>query len=243
MNLLFILFRFDAAGRPWKDAKDFQNAVNKTLFTHADHLKVSSVANVPGLHAMTGISGKLIDEIEKSFPDNKETRKGTDFVNKFLKKHNIHRAEYQGSHSFEGNHARKLLRVAPEMRPAVEQLSGDHNMDRILRIISVMEAFDEVVESCFSVHLVGDYEEKIRVFTKLYMSLNKDYKVSVTSKAHLVSHVINQINTRHPGYGIGAMTEQSFESCHHAFKMEWLKTKVDPDHSDYAQRHLDAVVR
>ena len=121
-------FRFDAAGRPWKDAKDFQNAVNKTLFTHADHLKVSSVANVPGLHAMTGISGKLIDEIEKSFPDNKETRKGTDFVNKFLKKHNIHRAEYQGSHSFEGNHARKLLRVAPEMRPAVEQLSGDHNI-------------------------------------------------------------------------------------------------------------------
>ena len=78
-----------------------------SVFTHADHLKVSSVANVPGLHAMTGISGKLIDEIEKSFPDNKETRKGTDFVNKFLKKHNIHRAEYQGSHSFEGNHARK----------------------------------------------------------------------------------------------------------------------------------------
>ena len=125
----------------------------------------------------------------------------------------------------------------------VEQLSGDHK-NRILRIISVMEAFDKVVESCFSVRLVGDYEEKIRVFSQLYMSLHKDYKVTVTSKAHLVmSHVINQINTRHPGYGIGAMTEQSFESCHHAFKVEWLKTKVDPDHSDYAQRHLDAVVR
>ena len=120
-----------------------------SVFTHADHVKVSSVANVPGLHAMTGISGKLTDEIEKSFPDNKETHEGTDFVNKFLKQHNIHRAEYQGSHSFEGNHARKLLRVAHEMRPAVEQLSGDHDIDRILRIISVMEAFDEVVESFF----------------------------------------------------------------------------------------------
>ena len=107
-----------------------------------------------------------------------------------------------------------------------------------------MESFDKVVASCFSEHLVGDYEGKIEVFTKLYMSLNKDYKVSVTSKAHLVmSHVINQINTRHPSYGIGAMTEQSFKSCHHAFKVEWLKTKVDSDHSDYSQRHLDAVVR
>ena len=192
---------------------------------------------------MTGISGKLTGEIEKSFPDNKDTNEGTNFVNKFLKEYNIHRAEFQGSHSFEGNHARKLLKVIHKMRLAVEKLSGDHK-NRILRIISVMEAFDEVVESCFSVHLVGDYEEKIRVFTQAYMSLHKDYKVTVTSKAHLVmSHVINQINTRHPGYGIGALTEQSFESCHHAFKVEWLKTKVDPDHSDYAQRHLDAVVR
>lgn len=243
MLIYLNLFRFEAAGRPWKDAKDFQNVVNKTLFTHADNIKLSSVVNVPGLHVMTGVTGKLVDEIEKSFPDNKKTHEGTNFVNKFLKENNIHRAEYQGSHSFEGNHARKLVRVIHKMLPLVKQLSGDHK-DRILRIISVMEAFDEVIESCFSVHLVGDYEEKIRVFTNLYMALNKDYKVSVTSKAHLVmSHVINQINTRHPGYGIGAMTEQSFESCHHAFKVEWLKTKVDPEHSDYAQRHLDAVVR
>ena len=244
MLIYLNLFRFDAAGRPWKDAKDFQNVVNKTLFTHADDVKVSSVVNVPGLHAMTGITGKLVDEIEKSFQNNKKTQEGTNFVNLFLKEYNVHRAEYQGSHSFEGNHARKLIRVIPNMRPKVQQLSGDHNKDRILRIISVMEAFDEVVESCFSVHLVGDYEEKTRVFMELYMSLVKDYKVSVTSKAHLVmSHVIPQINTRHPGYGIGAMTEQSFESCHHAFKVEWLKTKVEPEHSDYAQRHLDAVVR
>ena len=100
-------FRFNAAGRPWKGAKDFQNAVNETLFTHADHVKVSSVANVPCLHAMTGITGKLVDEIEKSLPDNKETHEGTEFVNKFLQENNIHQAEYQGSQSFEGNHARK----------------------------------------------------------------------------------------------------------------------------------------
>ena len=244
MPIYLNLFRFEAAGRPWKDAKEFQNAVNKTLFTHADQVKVSSVVNVPGLHVMTGVTGKLVDEIERSFPDNKKTHEGTNFVNKFLKEHNIHRAEYQGSHSFEGNHARKLLRVVHKMRAEVEQVTVEHNKERIFGIISVMEAFDAVVESCFSVHLVGDYEEKIWVFTNLYMALHKDHKVSVTSKAHLVmGHVIPQIHTRHPGYGIGAMTEQSFESCHHAFKIEWLKTKVDPEHSDYAQRHLDAVVR
>ena len=39
-----------------------------------------------------------------------------------------------------------------------------------------------------------------------------------------------------------------FEECKFTRKAaailsEWLKTKVDSDHSDYAQRHLDAVVR
>lgn len=192
---------------------------------------------------MTGVLGKLIDEMEKSFPDNKDTAEGTEFVNKFLKENNIHRTEYQGSHSFEGNHARKLLSVISTMRPAVQQLSGEHK-HKILRIISVLEAFDEVVASCFSVHLVGDYEKKIEVFSELYTALHKDFKVTVTSKVHLVmSHVIKQIKMRHPGYGIGAMTEQAFESAHHQLKLEWGKTKVDPSHSDYAQAHLDAIVR
>ena len=192
---------------------------------------------------MTGVIGKLIGEIEKSFPDNKDTGEGTAFVNQFLKDNNIHRTEYQGSHSFEGNHARKLLHVISKMRPEAQNLNGDYK-EKVLRIISVIEAFDKVVESCFAVHLDGDYEEKIRVFTELYMCLNKDYKISVTSKVHLVmSHVANQIHRRHPGYGIGAMTEQAFESAHHEFKLEWLKVKVAPDHPEYGQRLLDTVVR
>ena len=107
------------------------------------------------------------------------------------------------------------------MRPEALKLSGEFQ-HRILRIIAVIEAFDQVVESCFAVHLDEDYQEKIKVFTELYMALHEDYKISVTSKVHLVmAHVVNQINRRHPGYGIGAMTEQAFESSHHELKLEW----------------------
>ena len=129
------------------------------------------------------------------------------------------------------------------MRPEAQKLS-EELQQKVLRIIGVIEAFDQVVESCFAVDLRGDYEEKIRVFTELYMCLNKDYKISVTSKVHLVmSHVVNQIHRRHPGYGIGAMTEQAFESAHHEFKLEWQKVKVAPDHPEYGQRLLDTIVR
>ena len=76
------------------------------------------------------------------------------------------------------------------------------------------------------------------------MDLNKNFGVSVTVKAHLVmAHLIPQINKRHPGYGIGILTEQSFESAHHEFKLEWQKTKLAMNHPDYPKALFDCVVR
>ena len=242
-GLITLLSRFVAAGSRLADAKEFMNVVNPPLLTYPDETLLVDIFNVPGLHCMTGIVGKLIGEVEKCFPDNKNTREGTAFVDNFLKRVNVHRAEYQGSHSFEGNHARKLLQVIGKMRPEAEKQSVEVKM-RIMKIIDAFEAFNAVVESCFSKELAEDYEDTIKRFSKVYMELHRDYKVSVTVKVHLVmEHVVQQIQRKHPGYGIGVVTEQAFESAHHAFKLEWLKTKVDADHHDYAKRLFDAVVR
>ena len=195
---------------------------------------------------MTGIIAKLIGEIERSFADNEKTHEGTAFVDSFLEANNIHRTVYQGSHSFEGNHGRQLLKVINRMRLDLEDLSEETDVDkpRIERIIATIQAFDWVVESCFSKELVGDYEGAIRSFSNLYMDLNKNFGVSVTVKAHLVMrHLIPQINKRHPGYGIGVLTEQSFESAHHEFKLEWQKTKLAMNHPDYPKALFDCVVR
>ena len=138
-------------------------------------------------------------------------------------------AKLIGQDSFEGNHARQLLKVINRMRLDVENLSEETDVDkhRIMRIINTIEAFDWVVESCFSKELIGDYEGAIKSFSKLYTDLHNNFRVSVTVKVHLVMrHVIPQINKRHPGFRIGVLTEQSFESAHHEFKLEWQKTKL-----------------
>ena len=227
-------------------AKEFLNVVNAPLLSYPDWTLLSEIYDISGLHCMTGIIAKLIGEIEKSFANNEVTREGTAFVDLFLEANNIHRTVYQGSHSFEGNHGRQLLRIINRMRLDVENLSEETDVDklRIMRIIDTIQAFDWVVESCFSKELIGDYEGAIKSFSKLYTDLHNNFGVTVTVKVHLVmGHVIPQINKRHPGFGIGVLTEQSFESAHHEFKREWQKTKLAMDHSDYPKALLDCVVR
>ena len=227
-------------------AKEFLNVINDPLLSYPDDTKLSDIYDIPGLHCMTGIVAKLISEIEKSFDCCKELCEGITFVDEFLEANNIHRTVYQGSHSFEGNHARQLLKVINRMRLEVENLTEDYEADkpRIMKIIDTMQAFDWVVASCFSKQLVGDYVGAIKNFSELYMELHNNYDVSVTVKVHLVmAHVIPQINKRHPGYGIGVLTEQSFESAHHEFKMEWQKTKLTMNHPNYPKALLDCVVR
>ena len=43
--------------------------------------------------------------------------------------------------------------------------------------------------------------------------------------------------------GLGFWSEQSMESGHHDFKLEWEKVKVSANHVDYAERLLNTVVR
>ena len=227
-------------------AKEFLNVINPPLLSYPDWTLLSDIYDIPGLHCLTGIVAKLIGEIEKSFADNEETGEGKAFVDSFLEDNNIHRTVYMGSHSFEGNHARQLLKVINRMRLDLENLSEETDVDkpRIMKIIDTIQAFDWVVESCFSKELIGDYEGAIRSFSKLYMDLNNNFGVTVTVKAHIImAHIIPQINKRHPGYGIGVLTEQSFESAHHEFKLEWQKTKVTMNHSDYPKKLFDCVVR
>ena len=229
-------------------AKEYLNVVNAPILTYPDHTLLSDIYDIPGLHCLTGIVGKLISEIEKSFDCCEQNCEGTAFVDAFLKYNNINRTVYQGSHSFEGNHARQLLKVISRMRLEVENIDEEENegvnKPRIMRIIDTMMAFDWLVASCFSKELIGDYVGAIQDFSNLYMELNSEYGVTVTVKVHLVmSHIIRQIDRKHPGYGIGVLTEQSFESAHHEFKLEWQKTKLAMDHPEYPQAFLDCVVR
>ena len=118
--------------------------------------------NIPGLHVMTGNVGKLIGEMEKVFPDPEQ---GKDFVDKFLASIIVHRAEYQGSHSFEGNHARRLLRRIGLMRPVAEKLPVDLR-NKVMEFIKALEAFNNVVVACFGKTIEGDHIKAIADYSR-----------------------------------------------------------------------------
>ena len=43
--------------------------------------------------------------------------------------------------------------------------------------------------------------------------------------------------------GLGFWSEQSMESAHHDFKLEWEKVKVSANHVEYPERLFNTVVR
>ena len=220
-----------------KKAKNYQNVVNPPLLTGKDSTKTIEVLNISELHCMTGVVGKLVSEMERCAFEEKET--GEKFMNDFLKREDISKCVYQGSNSFEGNQARKLLQRVDQLERDVQKLDFE-TAAKALPFVQTLRELDKVVTSCFGQHLDPAYEEKISRFSKQYRTLN----ISVTPKVHVIEkHVPEFLKLKGEETGLGFWSEQAMESGHHDFKLEWEKVKVSPNHEEYGERLLSTVVR
>ena len=196
-----------------------------------DEDKTLEVLNPPQLHLMTGVLGKLIMEMEKIT--------GEIFVSSFLSTKDISRCVYQGSRSFEGNQARKLLKSVDKLEREVMKLKTETCIE-VLPYIETLRSFDRVVSSCFSQSLDPGYERNIETFSTKYRSLG----ISVTPKVHIVeSHVSEFLKLKGEIAGLGFWSEQAMEAGHHDFKIEWEKVKVSANHAEYGERMFQTVVR
>ena len=65
--------------------------------------------------------------------------------------------------------------------------------------------------------------------------------ISVTPKVHIVETHIAQFKGETSG--LGYWSEQSMESGHHDFKLEWEKVKVSTNHAEHGIRLFKTVVR
>ena len=177
--------KFLESGGNKKNAKMYQNVVNKPLLTGDDSTLTLEVLNPPELHLMTGVIGKLIMEMERRGFEYKE--EGEKFVTDFLRKEDISRCVYQGSRSFEGNQARKLLVNVDRLERSVMEL----NMETIIEalpFVHTIRLFEKVVTACFGQTLNPGYEAHIDAFSKKYRSLD----ISVTPKVKVYN-----INIKH----------------------------------------------
>ena len=70
---------------------------------------------------------------------------------------------------------------------------------------------------------------------------SKEKDINITTKSHVIfEQVLQSIEKSRQALGI--LSEQAFESVHYDFLETWKLYKVSPDHKDYAQRLLDAVL-
>ena len=84
---------FINSGANKKEASKFQNVVNKPLICGEDYTKIEDIFNIPELHILTGVVGKLLKELERqAFPSSEE---GEEFTNSWMKSEEINRCVYR----------------------------------------------------------------------------------------------------------------------------------------------------
>ena len=80
------------------------------------------IISVRELHLLLGIVEKFIKEFQNKVFPSKEMGKA--FLDKFLKKVNIVRKEYQGGQSLEGNQSRKFLKCLDQLELDIMMAKG-----------------------------------------------------------------------------------------------------------------------
>ena len=220
-------------GSKYQKQKLYQNFVNSPLVTGPPDRLVLDLLNLPSLHILIGVVDKHIKEIEKKMFTTIE--EGEQFMEEFLKDNSIIRKKKQGKSSLEGNQSREFLKKVDQLEEAF--ITADVEVKGQPYIAS-LRSFNQVVEQCFEVELKDGYMESIRMFETKYRELN----ISITPKVHMVfSHIEDFLRVKNESAGLGFWCEQAFESCHHDFKTEWDKVKVDSNHPAFGVRLKTAV--
>ena len=236
------LFKEAVRGKPM----DYGNVINKPLIPLPDETVISQVVNPPELHMQSGACVKVAtyieQQVDKVLVDQEGKGRGKQWLGEFLREHQIIR-DYQDK--FEGNQARLFVQKIALMRPkAIKELPTE-TAAVVEQAISVLEALDVVVSSCFGVHVQGDWAGAIEKFSELYFALPG---ISCPPKVHLLVHHVKEFlterhSTGYPGAGLGFWSEQAMEACHHAFMQEWMLKNVRPENENYSQALFQAVVR
>ena len=156
-------------GADMSQAKEYGNVTNKPLLTGDDDKLIRDIFHIPELHILTGVVGKIVKALEgKAF---KTPHEGKDFMNSWLKKEVIRRCVYQGSASFEGNQAEKLLKKVDSLEEAVMSWGCQETIVQALPFIQVLRLFKRVVEACFGQTLHSSYTTFIKNFMVAYRML------------------------------------------------------------------------
>lgn len=208
------------AGSVSVNAKLYNNCVNKPLLPGDANERIIDLCAPPELHLMQGIVKHVYDKMYTEWSN----------VSLWLKKINVDQRNYHHG-SFVGNDCFKMLKN-------VDILQHIAPLD-MQKYVHVLRCLHKIVVACFGMELDPDFEDCIKDFKEVYLTLG----ISVTPKVHiLIEHVpgfcLNQ------GRSLGLYSEQALESCHYDFQKNcWEKQgyKRSIGHPDYAEKLTAAV--
>ena len=125
-------------------------------------------------------------------------------MDSLAKKLNITKDNYQGQ-TFEGNACKTILANTDNMRIFLEV----NDKEEFVPFIDTLEAFEEVVDTCFGYEYNEKYEEKIELFEKKWMNL----KEQTNATCHIIfTHGKECIFAKK--MSLGSLSEQVVEACH-----------------------------
>lgn len=184
------------SGGDKKRLSEFKNCIGVPVFKDTpDEATTMEFAAPNELHLMTGGLNTFCKQIEKFDKDG---------VNNWSKSHNAKKSGMSGD--FNGNDSRKLLKNYESLRKFIIT-DADH-------YVSILGAFNNVVEACFGQVLLPDWKQKLEIFT----SLLHLYNIKFTPKLHIiVFHIMEFIEMYETALGI--YSEQAAESVHHDWKI------------------------
>lgn len=220
-----IVEHFKALTADGRHHKYHASVIHKPLPIFADRpdVEMMSQCGMPGLHLLLGANW-CFSRLHTLWSD----------VSSWWESYSLVRSDYHGG-DFEGTACRFLLRPEPlaELRKMLEQHAVANENSRrarsgrsprvnvprheILLLYDVLSAFGDVATGCFSKILRAGWQEAI---AKLRVALIALPGSRVTVKFHVVTAHVERWCLKH-GVGLGAVSEQSFESLHQDYYRLW----------------------
>ena len=107
----------------------------------------------------------------------------------------------------------------------IEELLFEEQKENLMPFVNTLEAFKEVVETCFGYSFHENFDRAIEKFEEMWMNLKNSFGISVPTKCHIIfRHVKDFIQEKRQP--IGMLSEQVVEATHSKWSNIWDNYKV-----------------
>ena len=187
-------------------------------------------AGTPGVHLLLG-TNTVLDHCVPFFDSRQE------MLEILRQAVSVIPHSYQGAEgAFEGPQCARILDEVEVLQNFVVGEQGFY-------IIALLQAFKEVKDGVFGVHLAPNYEDILSEFRHILLVANEAANIPITPKLHTIAfHVVQWC--RRTGTGLAAANEAAVEAAHHTWLQVWANYKVNDEKSDcFKSRGLKCLAR